>query len=329
MQRWVSQPFITVCPYQKPVKIREAILLSYVDCHQSIVCIETQPDQICCSAFARHISNNGSQEATRWRKRPRQTRFNTNAAFSQHANPVTWGMWAPRSQWFRMRRRWLLEPPYTYRSHSSEASYHLDSTLSRISTCGTLLWRGREQKEAGEWANGDNHRSKFTPMCSSRINIATLKGTCFRLQLLQRLFFTRIEPRKIREKLLCAWSHEFLHSDCFVWYSDEGWNLPPQKYTKNSKYSNFWFFFADKIFYTISFQFICLLQSLVNDNQIDVHALIIRLTHMKLLANGSFFQRLRTHTHTHIHIRGRDNTRRVLTAPTTPPPCDPEEATPI
>lgn len=137
------------------------------------------------------------------RKRPRQTRFSMNTAFSSHTNPVTWGMWAPRSQWFRMRWSWLLEPPYTYRSHSSEASYHLDSTLSRISTCGTLLWRGREQKQAGEWANRDNHRSKFTPMYSSRINITAFKGTRFRLQPLQRLFYKDLTKNNTGRTPLC------------------------------------------------------------------------------------------------------------------------------
>lgn len=87
----------------------------------------------------------------------RWTRANANeTSTSQDSLAFRWSVnhtctLALRDGWFDKRK---MEPSFwdTYQSHSSEASHHLDLTLSRILTCGTWLWRWRKtrQRQADE-----------------------------------------------------------------------------------------------------------------------------------------------------------------------------------
>lgn len=60
---------------------------------------------------------------------------------------VTRGMWTLQNRVCDLvKKRWLCELTFTYRSRRSGASCHPGLTLSRILTCGTLLWKWEEEK---------------------------------------------------------------------------------------------------------------------------------------------------------------------------------------
>lgn len=110
--------------------------LLYAAVLSSSICV-----QYICNNNGTVYSGKGTE-----RKAIEANKIQHECSLRMRTSPVTWGMWTQQSQWFSMKR-WSrrCEPPKTYQSRSSEASCHLDLTLSHILTCGTLLWKETEK----------------------------------------------------------------------------------------------------------------------------------------------------------------------------------------